>query len=248
MMKSTPVRCSSVRMLRPSRPMMRPFMSSDESSTIETVVSAAWLAATRWKRVRNEVPRLSAGFCLCFLFELANAARELVANELLRPRHHLRLGLSDRQPRDPLELLELLVLRLFQFLLQLLRVGLAIHHSLLATIQLRHATINVLFQRAQPLLCLNGFDATGLYLLLDFRSRPDRFFLRLELGLTTDGIGLSSSICHDQLPGAPCRAELRAGLKTQEEQRSGHSNGDPDGDADHDRGHALLRLFTTVAV
>ena len=29
MMKSTPVRCSSARMLRPSRPMMRPFMSSD---------------------------------------------------------------------------------------------------------------------------------------------------------------------------------------------------------------------------
>ena len=28
-MKSTPVRCSSARMLRPSRPMMRPFMSSD---------------------------------------------------------------------------------------------------------------------------------------------------------------------------------------------------------------------------
>ena len=48
MMKSTPVRCSRARMLRPSRPMMRPFMSSDGSSTIETVVSAAWLAATRW--------------------------------------------------------------------------------------------------------------------------------------------------------------------------------------------------------
>ena len=49
MMMSTPVRCSSARMLRPSRPMMRPFMSSDGSSTSETVVSAAWLAATRWR-------------------------------------------------------------------------------------------------------------------------------------------------------------------------------------------------------
>ena len=48
MMKSTPVRCSSARMLRPSRPMIRPFMSSDGSSTSVTVVSAAWLAATRW--------------------------------------------------------------------------------------------------------------------------------------------------------------------------------------------------------
>ena len=47
MMKSTPVRCSSARMLRPSRPMMRPFMSSAESCTTETVVSAAWPAARR---------------------------------------------------------------------------------------------------------------------------------------------------------------------------------------------------------
>ena len=47
MMKSTPVRFSSARMLRPSRPMIRPFMSSAESSTTETVVSAAWLAARR---------------------------------------------------------------------------------------------------------------------------------------------------------------------------------------------------------
>ena len=48
MITSTPVRFSSARMLRPSRPMMRPFMSSEGSSTIETVVSAAWLAAVRW--------------------------------------------------------------------------------------------------------------------------------------------------------------------------------------------------------
>ena len=41
MMKSTPVRFSSARMLRPSRPMMRPFMSSEGSSTRLAVVSAA---------------------------------------------------------------------------------------------------------------------------------------------------------------------------------------------------------------
>ena len=34
-------------MLRPSRPMMRPFSSSDLSSTTDTVVSTAWLDATR---------------------------------------------------------------------------------------------------------------------------------------------------------------------------------------------------------
>jgi hypothetical protein len=38
-MRSTPVAISSARMLRPSRPMMRPFISSDGSITTDTVVS-----------------------------------------------------------------------------------------------------------------------------------------------------------------------------------------------------------------
>ena len=64
MMKSIPVRFSSARMLRPSRPMMRPFMSSLESCTTETVVSAAWLAARRCmatariERTRRSASRL----------------------------------------------------------------------------------------------------------------------------------------------------------------------------------------------
>ena len=51
-------------MLRPSRPMMRPFMSSDGSWTTETVVSAAWLAARRCiateriERTRRSASRL----------------------------------------------------------------------------------------------------------------------------------------------------------------------------------------------
>ena len=40
MMKSMPVTFSRARMLRPSRPMMRPFMSSEGKATTETVVSA----------------------------------------------------------------------------------------------------------------------------------------------------------------------------------------------------------------
>ena len=39
MIRSTPVAASSARMLRPSRPMIRPFMSSEGSSTTETVAS-----------------------------------------------------------------------------------------------------------------------------------------------------------------------------------------------------------------
>ena len=47
-MSSTPVAVSSARMLRPSRPMMRPFISSLGRSTTDTVVSMVCSAALRW--------------------------------------------------------------------------------------------------------------------------------------------------------------------------------------------------------
>ena len=66
MMRSTPVRFSIARMLRPSRPMMRPFMSSDGSWTTQTVVSAAWRAARRCIATdRIERTRRSASRLVC---------------------------------------------------------------------------------------------------------------------------------------------------------------------------------------
>ena len=47
MMTSTPVASSKARMFRPSRPMMRPFISSFGSATADTVVSAVCSAAMR---------------------------------------------------------------------------------------------------------------------------------------------------------------------------------------------------------
>ncbi len=47
-MMSTPVAISRARMFRPSRPMIRPFMSSEGRSTTETVVSTTCSAAVRW--------------------------------------------------------------------------------------------------------------------------------------------------------------------------------------------------------
>jgi len=50
-MRSQPVSVSMARMLRPSRPMMRPFISSFGSGTTDTVTSLAWSAAQRWMAV-----------------------------------------------------------------------------------------------------------------------------------------------------------------------------------------------------
>ena len=63
MMKSTPVRCSRARMFRPSRPMMRPFMSSDGSSTSVTVVSAAWRPRPAGARRRRGCGRGASPRC-----------------------------------------------------------------------------------------------------------------------------------------------------------------------------------------
>jgi hypothetical protein len=102
--------------------MMRPFMSSLASSTTVTVVSAVWLAATRWSasgrtsdracRGRGGLggaalrpgppPRLGASL----LFHLADRSLELVTNEILGSLEHRRLRLSEGHARDALELVE----------------------------------------------------------------------------------------------------------------------------------------------
>ena len=48
MMRSTPVSCSMARMLRPSRPMILPFISSLGSGTTLMAASDTWSAAQRW--------------------------------------------------------------------------------------------------------------------------------------------------------------------------------------------------------
>ena len=74
MMKSTPVRFSSARMLRPSRPMIRPFMSSEGSWTTDTVVSAAWLAARRCIATDEDRAHAALGVALGLLLDLTQPA------------------------------------------------------------------------------------------------------------------------------------------------------------------------------
>ena len=93
-------------MLRPSRPMIRPFMSSDESSTTVTVVSAVWLAATRCERVRDERARAPAGVGARLFLHLADIAGQLVPDEILRALEQLLARLAERHAGDPLQLVE----------------------------------------------------------------------------------------------------------------------------------------------
>ena len=111
MMKSTPVRFSNARMLRPSRPMMRPFMSSRGSWTTDTVVSAAWPAAMRCMttqrilRTRRSASRLVSSSTggrarpSCRAWSSISFSRICLACEALRPATRSR-STSRRRPRS----------------------------------------------------------------------------------------------------------------------------------------------------
>ena len=71
-------------MLRPSRPMIRPFMSSDGSSTTVTVVSAVWRRRDALQRVGDEVPRAALRLGSRLVLEHPHPPGELVAGLLLR--------------------------------------------------------------------------------------------------------------------------------------------------------------------
>ena len=87
MMTSTPVAVSKARMFRPSRPMIRPFISSLGSATAATVLSAVCSAASRWIAIEM----------------IRRASRSAVRRGLLLDVAHQRRGLAPRLVLDPLE-------------------------------------------------------------------------------------------------------------------------------------------------
>ena len=109
MITSTPVAVSKARMFRPSRPMMRPFISSLGSATADTVLSAVCSAARRWmaiemmRRASRSAPRLA-----CSLMSRASACG-LAAGLVLHPLEDLPAGVLRTEAGDALELDPLLL-------------------------------------------------------------------------------------------------------------------------------------------
>ena len=83
-MISTPVAASSARILRPSRPIIRPLISSESMWKIETAFSVAVSVATHLNRLYHDLfsfhigshfsflhdlVDIRDGFCLCFFFQ-----------------------------------------------------------------------------------------------------------------------------------------------------------------------------------
>ena len=149
MIRSTPVACSSARMLRPSRPMIRPFISSLGRWTTVTACSAVWSAATRciavtmtsrafsWasSRARRSIARASLTASCSASSRMASSSTPFAS--------------SRRQPGDALERDDLLLGQPGELLALRLEVALAVAD--LAALLLEHvgALVQLLVARQQ---------------------------------------------------------------------------------------------------
>ena len=190
MMRLTPVTDSKARMLRPSRPMMRPFISSPGRCSTETTDSLVCSVATRWMaRVTILRARFSpSDLASCSISRTMSAASRLawfsiVADEFGLGRIRGEAGDALQLPAAfglgalelgglPVEILLALVESLgavfdaLEFLIEpLLAVGEAGFPALEVTAQLTHLVLDradLLFDLATALGGLLGFLASSL--------------------------------------------------------------------------------------
>ena len=155
MIRSTPVACSRARMLRPSRPMMRPFISSDGSETTVTVASEVWSAAMRCMTVvrmrRARSLALVGGMALDLAHAMLRLGLRLVHDLLDQGLARLAGG----ETADPLQLRDLPLLQRHQADLLLLDLALPLLEAGLAALERLQLVVQALRPiEQQPLLAL----------------------------------------------------------------------------------------------
>ncbi len=165
MITSTPVSFSSARMLRPSRPMIRPFISSLGSSTSRVVRLARVRRGQPLHRDREDAAGTALGLALRLLLDLPQAQPGLVAGLLLDLGDEQLLRLGGAEARDPLELAPLDPLGLLQLLDLLLEVALAVVERLRPALQVGALHLERLGVAKRPLLHPRDLLAAGLELV-----------------------------------------------------------------------------------
>jgi hypothetical protein len=174
--------------------------------------------------VGDEVARLPLRLDARLLLELADPPGQLVPDEVLGALEQLRLRLTDRHPGDPLQLLELVVARLLELLLELLRVRLAVGEPLLAARDLDVLRLDLVLPRVQALLALHHLRAPLSEFLLELGPQPDRLLARLDLRFAAERLGLAAPVGEDLLAHAARRAEPGAAPERDRGQRQGRAD------------------------
>jgi hypothetical protein len=205
------------------------------------------------ERIGDQRACAPAGLRPRFLLLLAHAARELVADQILRALEQVALRLSHRQAPDSLELAERFVLRRLQLLLELLDVHLAVVQPLLATLDLRLLAHELVLGGRNLLLDPGGLRAPALDLALDLRTQLHRQLASLDLSLAPDRLGLPLGHVHAR-PAAEHQQPRRHGSadrqSNQRHNRSEHAVLPPEGEGgfrDERRGAHIRRRACTAA-
>jgi hypothetical protein len=110
------------RMFRPSRPMMRPFISSLGRGTTETVASATWSAAQRWM-AREIYSGLLIRFFLIPRLNLLDLHGRLMRDLGFKVFNQIRFRLFHRVPRDFLEHFKLAAFDRGDFVIGFFKIG-----------------------------------------------------------------------------------------------------------------------------
>ena len=167
-------------MLRPSRPMIRPFMSSLGSGTTETVVSATWLEAVRWMQMERMSLARRSPSCRASLLNGPNQLGHVVPDFVFRALEQQFRGLIPGHPGDLFQLPLLLGPRGLRLLDHLAVVSLAVGDRLLPTGQVLLDLIQSLLPAEQTVLKLRQLLAPLLGLRLDLRAKLMEFILQLQ--------------------------------------------------------------------
>ena len=190
MIRSMPVACSSARMLRPSRPMIRPFISSDGRCTTETVCSAVWSAATRWMAVMTMSRALSwassralRSMARAILTASCSASSRTASMRML-------LASSADMFGDALERGDLLAVGAGEVLAGLVELALAVEELAIALLEHVGALVELLVAGEQAALEAGQLGAPGAGLFLGLALHAELLVLRLEDQLLLAGAGL----------------------------------------------------------
>ena len=118
MIRSTPVSVSIARMLRPSRPMMRPFISSFGRSTTETVASDTVVGGAALDGEGDDVFGLFVGCLFVLLFDSESFCAISWRASVFDPLQQGRARVLHGHTRDALQLVHLRLAELFDFFAQ----------------------------------------------------------------------------------------------------------------------------------
>ena len=194
MMMLTPVVASNARMLRPSRPMIRPFMSSDGNAIVVTVDSAVCSEARRWMaRVMMRRARPSASSrALVSSSRTVDIASRLASSSMRFM--SAGLGFRGRHAGDPLELLADVLDAALD-----LTAGLRerfLFRGQLASLALELAVLvlELLLALIDPLFPAVDLGPAGLDLFLECLAKAQDLVLGLDDGFPATGFGVSFGV------------------------------------------------------